>query len=329
MKSRVLALVLGATICASGFAFSSCGGDSGVQVYAPDGAPALALAKLLAEDISGDGIDYTITSAAKIVNFVTGRKPQAEVCILPVNEASKLLGGGDTYQMIGLATHGNMYLLSSTNYAYTQSNAGELCGKKIGVVQLPNVPGLALRAALSDLQVPYNLTGVSSDSAYLYGIAPTAVSPMGGADLYLCPEPAASTKIKAFSTQGLPFYTVGSLQELYGGGGYPQACIVAKKSFIGSAEFLKILDGLKGAQGYLQSASIETICASVSSHLEEGAAATFSVQNLTYEVVERCSVRFEASVDCRQKVDGFLQKLAAIAPDSVSAVSQDFYYIEG
>lgn len=310
--------------------FGGCAPDE-VQVYAPDGAPALALAKLLSEDGADDGIEYTITSADKIISFVDGKEPQADVCILPVNQASNLLGDGDTYQMVGLATHGNMYFVSADNTPYTIENIAGLKGKKIGVVQLANVPGLAFRIALDNLGISYDMQTQSADAAYLYGVTPDEVSPLGEADVYLVPEPAASAKIKAFTAQGKPFYMVGDLQAMYGASGFPQAAVVAKKSFIKEEKekLEEIMAGLSQAEGYLQTASVAEICASVSSHLEEGLKGTFSTKNLTTEVISRCNVRFEKSVDCRLRVDEFLQKMQSVAADSASTVADEFYYIEG
>ena len=330
MKSKFLAWVLGGTLLFSACAFSACG-ESDVQVYAPDGAPALALAKLLAEDRADDGVAYTITSADKITTFVTGNAPKADVCIMPVNQASKLLGDGSVYQMVGLATHGNMYLLSEEEGWYGVDNATDLHGKRMGVVQFANVPGLTLRAALSALGVSYSTQVSTQDNLYLQGITPAEVKAQGDFDLYLCPEPAASAKIKAFTAQGKPLYMVGDLQALYGIGGYPQACVMAKKTFIQNhpEKFAKITEGLVAVEGYLPTAEIAEICLSVSSHLEAGLAATFTAQNLTYEVVARSNVRFERSVDFRGRVDEFLQKIKTVSVDSASAVLDDFYYIEG
>jgi len=329
LKVKFLPLALCGVLCSGALAFTSCAEERVVRVYAPDGAPALALAQLLAEDETGDGVEYTVTSANKIATFVTGRDPQADVCVLPVNLASTLLGDGSVYQMVGLATHGNMYLLSADPTTYGATSAEGLKGKKIGVVQLGNVPGLTFRSALSRLGVSYSLTGVSADDAYLYAVQPTEVSPLGEADVYLCPEPAASAKIKAFTAQGKPFYTVGDLQTLYGGAeGYPQACVVAKKSFIADnpAAFDKIIDGLTAGAAFLSTAEISTVCDAVASHLEAGLAATFSTANLTQEVIARCNVRFERSEYCYARVDAFLGELTAIAPNSASAVAPDFYY---
>ncbi|MFQ7078778.1 MAG: hypothetical protein ACLRSW_13010 [Christensenellaceae bacterium] len=53
-------------------------------------------------------------------------------------------------------------------------------------------------------------------------------------------EPAASLKVTATANAPKPLSFVGDLQELYGGEkGYPQAVLVAKKSFIqGNGEWI-------------------------------------------------------------------------------------------
>ena len=87
--------------------------------------------------------------------FATGKNPDAEVCVMPVNAAAKLLGDASVYQMAGVLTHGNLYFLAKEDAAYTRENISDLVGKTIGVLQLNNVPGLTLKACLNGLELPY------------------------------------------------------------------------------------------------------------------------------------------------------------------------------
>ena len=175
-------------------------------VYAPDGAPALALANAI-QASTGNTFAYHIVAANTITAQVTGENPAADFCILPVNAAAKLLGGKGTYQMLGTVTNGNMYFLGAGEQtALTSENlATALKGKTIGVVQLANVPGLTLRCVLEANNIPYEILGndtqaTDSDKVYLKAIqdATTGVTPAGGCDYYLCPEPAASAKVAHF-----------------------------------------------------------------------------------------------------------------------------------
>ena len=83
--------------------------DGKISVYAPDGAPALGLAKLMAanEIVNCAEIEYNVVNATTIQTYVTGATPKADVCVLPVNLAVKLLGSGEKYTMLGTLTPGS------------------------------------------------------------------------------------------------------------------------------------------------------------------------------------------------------------------------------
>lgn len=129
-----------------------------VKVYAPDGAPALGLAKLMAEDISfGEKVEmqYSIVDASLIQTFVAGANPAADICVLPVNLAVKLLGTGERYKLLGTLTHGNLYLLSKDGTKITSENLSDLKGKTVGVINLAAVPGLTFKLILKNNGIDY------------------------------------------------------------------------------------------------------------------------------------------------------------------------------
>ena len=120
---KKIALVIAAAIAASVFGFSGCKKDrEALDVYMPDGAPALALGLPMYEDGQEDGVEYHVVAATTVQTYVTGKEPKAEVCVLPINLAAKLLGEGDVYKLAGLVTHENMYFLSSNGVVYNQQN---------------------------------------------------------------------------------------------------------------------------------------------------------------------------------------------------------------
>ena len=173
------------------------------SVYAPDGAPALSLAYGISQ--AQQTFTYHVVAATTIAAQVSGESPAADFCVLPVNAAAKLLGNGQKYQMLGTVTNGNMYFLAAGEQeTLTAANLKTaLKGKTIGVVQLANVPGLTLRAVLEEYGVEYAILGNDTaaddkNKVYLKALSDaTQVSPVGGCDYYLCPEPAASAKVKA------------------------------------------------------------------------------------------------------------------------------------
>ena len=133
--------------------------DGKISVYAPDGAPALGLAKLMAtnETVNCAEIEYNVVNATTIQTFVTGATPKADVCVLPVNLAVKLLGSGEKYTMLGTLTHGNLFIVSNGGKTITKQNISSLRGKTVGVVNLAQVPGLTLKTILKDNGIDFEV----------------------------------------------------------------------------------------------------------------------------------------------------------------------------
>ena len=126
-------------------------------VYMPDGAPALAMAKLMKEDTADDGFTYKVVAPAMIASKVTNKdeSANADFCVLPVTAASKLLGSGEKYKMLGVVTHGNLYLIAKDGTPLTAENISHLQGKTVGVLQINEVPGLTLKTVLNKYGLSY------------------------------------------------------------------------------------------------------------------------------------------------------------------------------
>ncbi len=338
--------IAAAIVCgAAALSFAACsatpaGGDDTVttfSVYAPDGAPALALTSLLSEEdtAKGDKFDVHIVNATTIQIYVTGASPEADFCILPVNAAAKLLGSGTEYQMLGSVTNGNLYFLKNGTKELpdlTEDNlSSALLGKTLGVIQYEQVPGLTLRVVLEDYEIPYALVESNDDAAAdkvnIRSLNATQVVPATGCDYYLCPEPARTTKIGA--TNGA-LLAAGSLQELYGGDGYPQAVLVAKNKVIQEhkAAVKKMVDAMEKSADYLKTAEASTLAALLESKRTAGMDPAFTEAQLNPTVIANCSVWYTKAKDCKNDVIEFLGKFKAVSPDSTAIPDDAFFYSE-
>ena len=348
MKKLFMGTMALAMSAATLVAFAACTpenddtGDDGAPdppvytVYAPDGAPALALANAI--DKTEETFEYHIVASSTIAAQVTGSDPAADFCVLPVNAAAKLLGTGETYKLLGTVTNGNMYFLTTgDNAPVTKESLSSLTGKTVGVVQLSNVPGLTFQAALKAAGVSYQTltseTQPASDKVNLKPIqdASSGVTPAGGCDYYLRPEPAASAKVKGTASSPDPLKPAGSLQELYGDGtGYPQAVLVAKTSVIGhsygAAMAEDMIGYMEGSAQFLAEADASEIIALLEDKYTEGMTPSLNANNLTSTVIANCSVRFTPAQECKARVNAFLAELIEISPEFTSAVSDAFYY---
>lgn len=301
-----------------------------ITVYAPDGAPALALAKLLDEDTETDGVTYTIVNATGIEARVTYKdeKKNADVCILPLTDASLHLSDGEKYQFLGVVTRGNFFMISeSRERLYTKDNLSELIGKKIGFVQLGKLPGLVFRSVLERENIPYkvqsDLSSYEDGVVNLINIKSTDVKKGVGFDLFVAPEPAVSAKIV-----GAGFQMVGNLQELYGGeNGYPQAVVVAKRTLVeyNASWVEKFLDGLKENETFLQTAGTQRVISAITSHLESGLTPSFNENNLTPSVISACGVRYVGGFSSKGEINGLITRLKAISGTSINDFSDKFF----
>ena len=328
MKRKISIVLAGLTLVA-GLAVGCNENQEEITVYMPDGAPALALAKLMAEDTDEDGVTYNVVPASLIASKVTNEESErnADLCIMPVTAASKLLGKGEKYVMLGAVTHGNLYLVAKEG-EYNAQNLSSLIGKTIGVLQINEVPGLTLKATLNKHEIPWqevkNDGGMSEDKVNLLAITgPDAVGVVE-ADCFMIAEPAATAQSKK------GYLLVGDLQSLYGGeNGYPQAVLVAKKEFVESnAKWTKeFVSKVEGAASWLQTASGEEIVAAVSAHMEDKQTATsLKAPMLSSAVIARCGIRFTYASACKNEVNAFLTAMMAVNSKAAAMPLDAFYW---
>lgn len=316
-------------LCFGVFACSKKG--EGYQVYAPDGAPALALAKLCAEDSQ---FDINVVKAETINVFVSGEESAADFAIMPVNAAVKLLGNGQKYQMLGTVTHGNLFLLKKqSGENITSENIISLKGKTVGVINLANVPGLMFKVILREYGIEYNqLTDgadVVSDKVNLKAIAATEAIPSNTqCDYFVVPEPAATTKVNATSGK---LSVAASLQTLYGGAsGYPQAVAVAKKSVIenDSKAVEAFISALRENENWLKSetTSAQSIVEAIQSKMPDDTSPTFTAANLNKTVIANCGISFVANSVGKADVLDIIGKLNAVQSNLNLTASDEFFY---
>ncbi len=327
---KIASVVFAALFLAAGVACKEENKTSGeLFVCMPDGAPALAMAKLLHEDTADDGVTYSVVAPAEIKTKVTytDAAKNADLCVLPVTAASKLLGDGEKYVMLGAVTRGNLYLLARENTAYTAENLSSLVGKKVGVLQLNEVPGLTFKATLKKLGVAYHeLTQGAEEKADAVNLlaltGADAIDVNSDVDCWLVAEPAASLQM---SKKNL--YRAGDLQALYGGG-YTQAALVAKREVVEKkADWLKgFLADVKTGADWAKQAEAATIVAAVSAHLEdENYASTLKAPLLTAQAISHCGLGFVSAKDCAADTTALLEKLILVNGKATAIPADKFY----
>lgn len=263
-----------------------------MTVVVPDGAPALAISKLINDEENfGIKTNYKVVAASDIKNFVVGSGEKADVALVPVNLASLLIGKGNEYKGVATVTHGNLYILSKDENQITAQNVNLLKGKSIGVVNLANVPGLTVKAMLDKAGIEFTMDEgeKTQENVYLFGINGSEIAltlNQAKADFVVAPEPAVST-----ITGKVPsIKKVAGLHDIYGS--YPQAVMVVKAAFL--EENKEIIKNLfdKMAEGENWIIENPTLAANaVASKLSEGATASFNAENTTENSVRGCGIK--------------------------------------
>lgn len=303
--------------------FIGCNENQTLTLYTPDGAPALAIAPAINKGF--ENIEFNVVDSQTIGTFVTGESPKADICVLPINMASNLIGNSDSYKLLGTLTHGNFYFLSKSNSVISSENLQDLVGLTIGVIQLKNIPGLTFKSVLLENEIAYtevtSTTDTFDNKVNLIGISATEIG-RDDIDLFLVPSPQADIKAKALN---LNF--VGSLQTLYGENGFPQAVIVAKSSVVKNNQKLinEFITSLNDTENFYTESNIQNICSLIESKLSSGLTPVFNSKNLTVKMIENSSIKFVKSSLCKEEIISFIAKIQKVDETSVKTFSDNFF----
>ena len=323
--------VLGVSACAE----DTGSGEFSYTVAMPDGAPALAAARLMVEDMQfGGEVNYTVVNSNAITQQVSGGV--ADICILPVNAAVQLAGSGETYSLFGTVTHGNLYMLSAKHpdEQITVSNLKSLVGKTVGCMQLSSFVGNVFKMILDDNDIPYEVAEsadvAKEDCVNLINIADPAsgISPSAEFDYMIGAEPVVTAKINGSASAAAPLRLVGDLQALYGEEGYPQAVMLAKNSVIEeNEEFITdFISAVEENAGWIASddADMTAIVNAINANYG-GATSSLNANNLNSTVISRCAIEFVSATECRQEITDFIDKLEAVTGTTLTIADKFFY----
>ncbi len=301
-------------------------------MVAPDGAPALAISQLINEHSYFDDIKmtYNVVPASDIQKHIVGDiYPHADFGLLPVNLASKLIGNGDEYKMVGVVTHGNLFFLSKNDTQITLDNAKDMLkGKSIAVVNLPAVPGLTTKAMLAKIGLTYteDATEKSSENVFLQGINGTEITTSlkkteDAFDYVIAPEPAVST----ITAKEPTIKKVGALHDVYGR--YPQAVLVVKTEILQNnlSVVKQIFAIMQGASDYVK-ANVQLAVDAVKNHLPEGVTSSFKADNTTANSVDGCGINLKTfDDDLLTQVKNYINDIIAIDGSSASVIPETFF----
>ena len=125
------------------------GNGSGVlQLYVPDGAPALAVAKLVAEKDTLTVAGYTVNVNIVPTNTIAAHiaKGDGDIVIMPANGGANLVVKGADYKFLCSNTRGILYMISTSEGSVSPE---DLAGKTVGCIGQGAVPQYAFERILA------------------------------------------------------------------------------------------------------------------------------------------------------------------------------------
>ncbi len=304
------------------------GGDpqtARLTFYTPDGAPALGVAKFIADNENfGEknvAIDYNVVSADTIATYINGANGYGDFVVMPINAASKLYkkNAEDPYKMAAVVTHGNLYIMT-TEKGLT---LGGLTDKVVGVIGRGLVPDLTLRAALAKENLADKIvTGESATAGkitFRYFSNAQEMMPLlkkGVLTIGLLPEPAASNLENKVASE--KEWERLDVQELYDSENksYPQAVLMVKSSVISA--YPNLLTAL--AEKFGSSAewvktnpadAVNAINGNISAK-NPGLTPSLAAETLTASVVAGCNIYWQAAASAKADVNAYIAAINSI-----------------
>lgn len=252
MKKKLTAVMLLVALVLSIGLLTACnkdnkkgnGNDVTLTFAAPEGTPALAIARLITDNksISGKNVNYKIVNPSNIAKEM--QAGLSDLVIMPVNAGATLINKGADYKLVSVAVDGSLYLVGKSEKATTLT-IDDIKGKKIACIGQQGVPGLVFRYILkaNNISIVDSPENVTANSVYIKyasdGMQARAAVENGSVNYAVVGEPAATTfKTKGFNAQ---MDLQAEYKKVSGKETYPQAGIFVKSSLASDAAFMDAL----------------------------------------------------------------------------------------
>lgn len=253
MKKKLTAVMLLVALVLSIGLLTACnkdnkkgnGNDVTLTFAAPEGTPALAIARLITDNksILGKNVNYKIVNPSNIAKEM--QAGLSDLVIMPVNAGATLINKGADYKLVSVAVDGSLYLVGKSETATTLT-INDIKGKKIACIGQQGVPGLVFRYILkaNNINIVDSPEKVSENSVFVQyagdGLQAKTAVENGSVDYAVVGEPAATTfKMKfGFNAQ---MDLQAEYKKVSGKETYPQAGIFVKSNLASDTAFMDAL----------------------------------------------------------------------------------------
>lgn len=318
MKKVVLIAVLFVFCLSAVFTFVACNDGEQLQIYVPDGAPALSVAKLIDDgNIGSFKSNVTISTGEDVVAKCASG--QTDIALLPTNAAVKVCSTRSDYLLFTTNVWGLLYVVGWSDV----SSIAELSGKTVASIGMGNTGEYLFKRVLDVNNVSY----AENDGVTLKYVddGTTAVSLLmqNKCEFALLGEPAATNAINNAKANGKTLYRVFDLQALWkdvtgsSKTGYPQASVVVKRSLLERSGFADALyNALAENKAYLAE-NVEKL-----GEVLQSAGSLLTV-NYTADIVSKCNINVVKACAIKQEIYDYLEQLGK---QFAQMLKDDLYY---
>lgn len=253
MKKKLTAVMLLVALVLSIGLLTACnkgnnkgnGNDVTLTFAAPEGTPALAIARLITDNksISGKNVNYKIVNPSNIAKEM--QAGLSDLVIMPVNAGATLINKGAKYKLVSVAVDGSLYLVGKSETATTLT-IDDIKGKRIACIGQQGVPGLVFRYILKEnnINIVDSPENVSENSVYVQyagdGLQAKTAVENKSVDYAVVGEPASTTfKMKFGFNAQMDLQT--EYKKVSGKETYPQAGIFVTSSLSSDTAFMDAL----------------------------------------------------------------------------------------
>ena len=292
-----------------------------VTVYAPDGAPAVAISKIINDGkIGNTEATVNIVAGADLLttNVANG---SADVAVMPVNLAAKTYNGGVKIKLVSVNIFGCLYMVGKTPVTALT----DLVGKVVYNIGRGGTPDLTLKYVLQKNNIAFveSETAVEGKVALQYVSAGSELIPMlknGSAEYGVLGEPAVTQCNKVAGTS-----VVLNLQEEWkkvAGEDYTQAGVVVKQELAESEEFMTALTAVLGETTAWASENASSIKGKLN-----GAGSTLAVE-FTPEIITKANLGYQIAGQAKSKIEAYFNVLMGFNAKLIGDKLPDanFYY---
>ena len=317
---RIFAGMVLLLLCACVCLTTGCAPQEGeaYTFFVPDGAPALAVANVIQSGkIGNHPVTVSIASGDAVKDKCASGA--ADLAILPTNAAVKICSVNEDYVIFSVNVRGLLYVIGKENI----SSLKELEGKTVLSIGLANTGEYLFKRILDDAQVAYDGTSGVTLQYYTDGSEAGKLLMAGKGDFALLGEPAATNILNKAQQNGKTFYRVFDLQQLWKDTtgaketGYPQACVLVKRSALQQKGFAEALtDVLEANAAFLRAnvASLNDLLKSVNSALD---------LVYTQDLLDRCNLTMQKAAERKEEIVAYLQEFTG---PFASLVKDEMFY---